>query len=258
MIVEQNGMTVDASTGEIIEDAYADLDSIEQQLFLSLGSELDQKLVQTRLLVTIHDKGLYRQGLDDEGRAFSSFSSYLKSIEPRLSTVGAGKFRSLQSWMVRYKIFIQGMGYPEAFLREMGSHSDVLLPACSRHDATCTILEDDDPLEGGGKRLGRERFTELTNLIEGKVTASKSGIPEQGWSVNDTCETVREWMEKPEESKAKLSLSCRWVGDKVRVDKVSWWVDKNYLYEPQGSIPIEHFRLIAKSAQVEGLGEDWR
>ena len=248
--------TIDYDTGEILDDPYLTIDDMEQQLFESIGGELDQKLVQTRLLVTIADRGLYRQRLDDNGEPFASFSAYLKSIAPKLNEAGIGKIRSIQNWMVKYKIFVIQMGKPESFLREMASHAELLLPAAARHNATSQLLDEDQPTEAGGVRLGKEGFVSLTEEIEDHVQSIKPNVPETYWTVDDTRGRVAEIVGR-DDTKAKMEIQARWVGNNVRIQSVSWWVGDGK-YGTADSIPIDVFRNIAKGTTVEGLGDEWR
>jgi hypothetical protein len=255
MLIESGGQTIDQSTGEIVEDRYINLDSVEAQLFEALGNELDQKLAQVKALTLIADRQLYRQRTDEDGRTYGSFQLYLKSIEPRMQAIGAGKFRSLLAWITKLKVYHRELGYPETILRQMGSHLDVMLPLAARHLPTSTLLELDEPTEHG-KRLGKEHFAEFVREIEGHVLEQDPSIPETSWQVSDTKAKVDEILGKADE-RAKMDIIAHWVGDKVKADKWQWWVG-DYCFTPTDLIPIEQFRKIAKSATVSGLGDNWK
>jgi hypothetical protein len=249
---------IDNTTGEIIDDeGFVSIEEAEAVLFGSIGSELDSKLAQVRVLLRIQELGLYRQKIDDDGHSYPSMIAYLKSLEPQLAAIGAGKSRSLLSWMSRHKIFCSQLNKPESFLRSMGAHAELLLPAAARHDATSQLLDEDVPLAGGGIRLGKARFTELTDFIEERVKESKSGIPEDRWTVKDTADTVREWMEKEQQETAKLHIEAKWVGDKVKMTDLTWWIG-DFAYRATDLVPVNHFKLMSKSVVVQGLGDDWR
>lgn len=247
---------IDQVTGEIIEDTYMDIDSVEAELFKSIGSELDHKLVQTRLLITINDRQLYRQRLDESGEPYPSFSAYLKSIASRLGAAGMGKLRSLQNSLVCYKVYIQGLGYPESFLREMGSHAVLMLAAAARHIPTSKLEDNDEPTDTGGRRLGKESFASFTEEIREKVAGIDTDIPESSWTTEDTKAVVDELLGK-DDDKVKLSISAHWVGKDIKLERLTFWIG-SYAYQVGDIIPVDHFRKITKGASVEGVGSDWR
>jgi hypothetical protein len=245
-------MTVVTQTGEPVDDlGYTDIDSAETALFQALSSESDVKLIQTKILVYVAERGLYRQRLSDDGVPYASFDAYLKSIAPRLSSVGAGKYRSLLSWIVRYKVFVQQLGMPESSLRELGSHLEALLPAAARDLPTSTLYD-----EAKDKRLPKHEFKELVDSIAEKVQASRSGIPEQSWTVSDTRAEVETILGKSN-PKVRKTIRASWVGDKVKVHDMTFWIG-DYMYKSGDIIPMEHFVQIAKGCTVEGLGERWK
>lgn len=248
---------VDTTTGEILEanQGYADIDSLEEQLFLAIGSELDLKLAQTRVLITINDRGLYRQRLDDSGRPYQTFTSYLKSIAPRLGAAGMGKLRSLQNWVLAYKIYVQTLGKPETFLRDLGSHAHLMIPAAAKA-ASGQLLEVSEPTEMGGQRLGRSEFSTFVQEIEEKVADSQSGIPEASWSTNDTRERVKEIIGSDEE-KVRVQVDASWVGSDIRLKSLTYWIG-DFAYKISDIWKPDHFKKVFSSAQVEGLGDNWK
>lgn len=255
MIVEQTGRTLDSDTGEIVDDCFMNLEGIEAELFSSLALETDIRIQQVKLLIAVHDRGLYRQGINDDGENFTSFQSWLKSIEPRLSAIGAGRFRSLLDGMIKYKIYIQQLGYPESFLRQLGAHLTVLLPAAARHIPTSQLLPDDEPLENG-KRLGKDNFKGLTDEIAEHVLKQDLRVPETQWQVHDTKERVDELLGR-ENVKVHAEVSAKWAGSKIKIDRVVWWIG-DFMYSESDLWEHDHFVKAFKGATVNGLGEDWK
>lgn len=253
---------IDTVTGEIVEDApenrFYDLDTCEQELFESMGEELSAKIKQIRLLHIINQRQLYRQRLDDDGNALQSMRQYVKSIAPKLDAIGLGKERSLLSWLVRYRVYIDQLQKPESFLQELGSHAEVMLPAAARFEPTSELLEDDEQTENG-KRLGKENFRQLVEEIEEKVRDSVDS--DVGWTVNDTREYVADIIGKQTEPKPKYAAVAKWVtgeeGVKVKVTDFGIWLNDFY-YKIGDIIPVDHFKLIGKSWRIDGLGDSWR
>lgn len=256
MIVEQNGLVLDGATGEIIEDRFVDLDTAEQELFASFSEEGNQKLRQIKLIWMIQERNLYRQRLTNDGEPMVSMGMYLKSIAPQLRAISGSKERSLKSWLTKYRIYELQLDKSDDWLLEMGAHAELLLPAASRHDATCTLLDADQELESGGKRLGKEKFISLVEDIASKVAASKSGIPEQSWGTRDTKDVVDEIIGRVDE-KVRMEFAAHWAGQDVKLDSLTFWLN-DYAYKVGDIIPVEHFKKIAGKHAVEGLGDEWR
>lgn len=249
---------VDVATGEIIgpdDVGYLSIEDAERDLMASLAVESDIKIREIKILLCVAERQLYRQKLTDEGVPYQNFNAYLKDMARQLDAVGMGKVRSLQSWLTRFKVYVRQLDKPEEWLRQMGTHAELLLPAASRADATSQLL-DDDQETAAGTRFGKERFASLVAEVEDHVLTDD---PLLKWSVNDTKEFVAEQMGKPVTEKARLALECKWVGqDKVKITNVGWWVNETFRYGSSDLIPIGHFRILSKSADVQGLGEDWR
>lgn len=237
-------------------DAFYTLDSAEDELFQAVEREGDVKLYQVKLLLTIKERELYRQRLNEEtGKPFESMEAYLKSIVPRLKAVSGSKVRSLKSWMTRYRIYVLQLDKPEPWLRAMGTHGEILLKAAARHVPTCTLLEEDIVGEHG-RKLGRKGFESLVAEIEARLAEVDPDYPESSWTVADTEARVREIV-GGSDSRARISIQAHFVGRKIRLDLLTFWVD-DAAYHVGDVIDEDHFRRITKGFAVDGLGPEWQ
>jgi hypothetical protein len=246
---------IEADTGVVLEEGgYASLEDAERALFASIDQETDQRLRQIQILLDIQERQLYRQRLDEEtNEPFETMHGYMKAVEAQLAAVSGSKFRSLLNWMTKWRVYVLQMGRSGEWLKVMGTHAELLLPAAARHVPTST-LQEEDQVTKTGRRLGLEHFTALVEEIEQHVAESKAGHYE--WTLEDTRSRVSELLGK-ETLTARCEINAHWVGDDVRLDRVGWWLDE-FHYNPGDIVPLDHFRQIAKSAKVEGLGENWR
>ena len=182
---------------------------------------------------------------------------YYKAISEELKAISGSKVRSIRSWMTKYRIYVQQLDKPEDWLRLMGSHAELLLPVAARHVPTCQLL-DETQQTPSGKHLGRKEFCRVVDDIEERVRLART--TDYNWTVHDTKRVVEEILGNAG-IKVSKKYTARWVGDKVKIDEVTYFVEDGedqFIYEPGDIIPLEHFERIVGGGSVEGLGEDWR
>lgn len=255
--------------GEIISSethpSYADLDAAESAFYDTLDAGESLRISQMRILDAIRGQELYRQKTRPKtGLPYGSMEEYVGDLIKSTAAFSGEAPRTLKSWMTRWEIFVKQLDWQPQDLLDMGAHAEVMLPVAARSRTTLALSPANEPLEGGeGKRLGQEEFTRFAEEIRTRVREKQAnpGVDELSWKVSDTKERVKEILGTTTE-KSHLEVNASWKGTaRVSLDAVVFWVgdgDTARQYKIGDTMPVADFQKLFGSAQVNGLGEDWK
>lgn len=253
--------TYDQSTGDVISGldsplTFSSIDEAEQLISRLSGNETSIKLYRAKVLIAIRDQALFKHAVDDEtGEYYPSFDKYLKGLSQRLVLMDGTMPRSNKDWMRYVLLLDRQMGFSDAWILRMGYHCYHLLRAVAL-DQHKQILDEDEPLESGGKRLGKAAFKALCRDVSDKVDAAKDGS--LVWTVAETRALVDDILQK-KTVKVSRSWDAEMHGERhVRLKGVTIWLDETMPIRPGDLVSLDDFKAAVGSDEVVGLPEGWR
>lgn len=254
-------------TGEVLtQDEYpsfASLDDAEDALYGLMEQGESLRVSQMRVLDAIREQQLYTERANPKtGEPFGSMEEYIPYLIKSTVAFGTTAPRTIKNWLTCWRVYHGQLGYDPDTLVQNISHAEVLLPAAARSTKTLALSPEDEPLDTGGKKLGRPQFERLVEEIFQKVQdqIANPGVDELKWPVSETRKRVQEILGRTEE-KVNYEFTAHFRGDKVVLDGFSVWVgvdDDAQNYQIGDAIPRHVFERIVGSHKVVGLGEGWR
>lgn len=243
--------------------SFASLDDAEEALYDLEGQGESLRIQQIRVLNAIREQQLYRERENPKtGQPFASMEDYVPYLIKSLGAWSQTAPRTLKSWVSRYRIFVEQLGWDHQDLLDMGAHTELLLPLAARSAKTLALSPEDEPQDNGGRKLGRAEFERVSDDIKARVEKSLANpsVPELRWTTADTKQVVQEILGTTKE-KVNFQFDCSWRGDKVVIESISIWVgedDDAEQYRIGDVIQKSLFERVAGSAKVVGLGDNWR